>query len=62
MKVRELIDQLISFNMDADVNVIVHCMPEEFSLSYGGGDGVEKHNCETVNFYVDRLCTNEKSK
>ncbi len=30
-------------------------------MTFGGGDGVEKHNAKSVHFYVDALCNNERS-
>ena len=61
MKVKDLITELEQYNLEADVNVIAHCKEFNFSMACGG-DGVEKHNCDTVSFYVDRLCTNEKTQ
>ena len=62
MTVKELIVKLSQCNLEADVNVIAHCKKYDFSMTYGGGDGCEKHNCDTVSFYVDKLCTNEKAQ
>lgn len=61
MKVKDLIKKLLDYNMDADVSVIAHCKPYDFSVSFGGDEGVEKHNTKDVSFYVDELCTNEQS-
>jgi len=61
MKVKELINNLLDYNMDAEISVIVHCRQEEFTLSYGGAEGETKQNCKSVSLYVDRLCTNEKA-
>jgi hypothetical protein len=60
MKVKELIKKLLDYNLDADVSVIVHHTKEEFSIVWGGDDeGETKEECESVSFYVDRLCGNE---
>lgn len=59
MKVKELISQLLDYNMEADVNVIAHCKAFDFSIVFGGSEGVEKHNTDMVSFYVDELCTKE---
>lgn len=61
MKVKELIVKLLKYNSEAEVNVIAHCMPYKFSLSCGDSDGCNEDNCKTVDFYVDELCTNEKT-
>lgn len=60
MKVKELIKKLKSYNKEAETNVIVHNYEEVYSLTYEGGDGGTKKNCDKVNFYVDRLCQNER--
>ena len=61
MKVKDLIKKLLDYNLDAEISVVAHCREEEFSIAYGGAEGVTKENCDTVSLYVDRLCTNEKS-
>ena len=55
----ELIDKLMDFNMDAEVEVIAHCKAYEFSISHDGGEGCTKTDATCVSFYVDELCTNE---
>ena len=59
MKLKELIKDLQEYNLEADINVIVHCKTYLFSLSFGDGEGCTKENCDNVSFYVDELCTNE---
>ena len=61
MKVKDLITKLLDYNMDADVKVVAHCKEEDFSLTFGGDEGVEKHNTDRVVIYVDRLCSNEQA-
>jgi len=58
-KVRELINQLGDYNQDAEVDIIVHNRKENFSLSFGSGEGCTKKNCSSVSFYIDRLCTKD---
>lgn len=60
MKVRDLIKELLDYNMDAEVSVIAHCKKEKFSMSYGGGEGMSKEHCNDVGIYVDRLCSDEQ--
>jgi hypothetical protein len=59
MKVKQLIQKLLDYNLDAEVSVVVHHTKEEFTISYGGDEGSTQNNCESVSFYVDRLCNNE---
>lgn len=63
MKVKDLIEELKKFNPEAETSVIVHCRVEKFSMAWGGGgEGGTKAECERVDFYVDRLCQNEKER
>ena len=61
MKVKELIEKLKKYNPEAETDVVAHCRSYKYSLSCGRGDGCDETNCEEVSFYVDELCTNEKS-
>ncbi len=54
-KLKDLIAELQQYNQEADVSVIAHNQREDFSLVFGGSDGVSKETCEKVSFYVDRL-------
>lgn len=62
MKVKDLIRELLTFNLEAETNVVAHCKSYNYSLSCGGGDGCTKENCKDVSFYVDELCTNENQE
>ncbi len=55
MKVKDLIKQLEQYNKEADVFVNFNYEHIGFTLAYGGGEGVEKENCETVSIYPDNL-------
>ena len=59
MKVKDLIIELLNYNMEAEVSVIAKNQKFPFSMTFGGPEGVEKHNTEEVSFYVDELCKNE---
>ncbi|KKK76924.1 hypothetical protein LCGC14_2858750 [marine sediment metagenome] len=59
MTVGELIARLMRFNQSAKVDVVVHCMPEQFTITWGGREGDTKKTCSEVSFYVDRLCQDE---
>lgn len=60
MTVQELVDKLYEYNPDAEVFVCVHNKHIPFTLTYGGGEGVEKENCETVSIDVDGLNSSDK--
>lgn len=62
MKVKELIKELNKFNGEADIDIIVHCKKEDFSIVWdNGGDSItqDKENVISVGLYVDRLCGND---
>ena len=59
MTVKNLIKELLDYNMDAEVKVIAHCQKYDYSITIGGSEGVEKNNTKEVSFYVDELCNNE---
>lgn len=61
MKNIELIRKLLEYNMDAEVDVVVHCKKYDFSISYGGPEGETKEETKKISFYVDELCTEELS-
>lgn len=62
MKVKHLIKELLEYNLDAEISVVAHCKKEEFTITYGNSEGCTKQNCDSVSFYLDRLCTNEQTK
>ena len=47
--------KLEQYNQEADVFVNSNYKHIGFTLAYGGGEGVEKENCETVSIYPDNL-------
>ena len=55
MKVKDLIEKLEQYNQEADVFVNSNYKHIGFTLAYGGGEGVEKENCEFVSIYSDNL-------
>jgi len=59
MKVKDLIQELNEYNLDAEILVTAHCKEYPFTLSYGGAEGVTKNTTNSVHLYVDELCTNE---
>ena len=63
MRVKELIEKLQGFNLDAETNVIVHNHSEKYTITWGGsGEGETRSNCLEVSFYVDNLCQGEQEK
>jgi len=62
MQVKELINKLLDYNMEAEVKVVANHKKYDYSITFGGKEGVEKYNTKEVSFYVDELCTNETFK
>ncbi len=61
LKVSQLIEKLGEYNPDADVDVIAMNRSQDFSMSWGGGDGCPKETCDSVSFYVDELNQSESA-
>ena len=61
MTVRDIIKELLEYNLDANISAIAHCKEYKFSLSCGGSEGVTKKNTNDVHVYIDELCTNERN-
>ena len=62
MKVKDLISELKECNQEAEVNVIAHCKVYQFSICCGNAEGCTYKNADTISFYVDELCTNERTE
>lgn len=56
MKVRELIEKLNEYNQNADVEICVKGMPQEFEICYGGSEGCTKSSCNEVVFMIGTDC------
>ena len=59
MKVSQLIKKLEEYNPDAEVDVIAMNRRQEFTITYGDGEGCTKEICSHVSFYVDKLNQSE---
>jgi hypothetical protein len=62
MKVKELLEILMFVNPEAVVDVIVQNYPRKFSLAQGGAEGCTNETCDSFAFYVDDMCTSEKTQ
>ena len=52
MTVKEIIDKLSKYNLDAEINVVVDGYTRPFTICFGSSEGVTKTNCETVDLMV----------
>ena len=52
MTVKEIIDKLSEYNLEAEINVFVDGFDRPFTICFGGLEGVTKANCETVDLMV----------
>ena len=56
MTVKEIIDKLSEYNLEAEINVVVDGFDRSFTIYFGYSEGVTKTNCETVDLMVDDIC------
>ena len=52
MTVKEIIDKLSEYNLDAKFNIVVDGFDRPFTICFGISEGVTKANCETVDLTV----------
>ena len=55
LTVKELIKILLDYNMDAPITAIVNNRHYNFTMTFGGSEGVSKETAEEVAFYIDEL-------
>ena len=55
MTVKEIIDRLSEYNLDAKFNIVVDGFDRPFEICFGGAEGVTKANCEAVDLMVDDI-------
>lgn len=55
MTVKELINKLSEYNLEAEINVVVDGFNRPFEICFGGAEGVTKANCEVVDLMVDDI-------
>lgn len=55
MTVKEIIDKLSEYNLDAKFNIVVDGFDRPFTICFGISEGVTKANCETVDLTVDDI-------
>ena len=52
MTVKEIIDKLSEYNLDAKFNIVVDGYVKPYTICFGGAEGVTKANCEAVDLMV----------
>ena len=55
MTVKEMIDKLNEYNLEAKFNIVVDGFDRPFTVCFGCSEGVVKTNCETVDLTVDNI-------
>jgi len=53
MKLKNLIELLQRYNLDANVQIVVDSHPCDFEILYGSSEGCTKENCEDVYLSID---------
>ena len=46
MTVKEIIDKLSEYNLEAEINVVVDGFDRPFTICFGSSEGVTKANCD----------------
>ncbi len=63
MTVKEIIDKLSGYNLEAKFNIVVDGFDRPFEICFGISEGVTRTNCETVDLMVadigDEVSRNE---
>lgn len=52
MTVKEMVDKLNEYNLEAKFNIVVNGFGRPFTICFGCSEGVVKTNCETVDLMV----------
>ena len=52
MTVKEIINKLSEYDLEAEINVVVDGFDRPFTICFGSSEGVTKANCETVDLMV----------
>ena len=60
MKVKELLEKLSEYNLEADISIVLNNSARDFEICYGTSEGCTKENCDEVNLYVKGLNNDEK--
>ena len=62
MTVKEIIDKLSEYNLEAEINVFVDGFDRPFTICFGGSEGVTKAHCETVDLMVGDIGEEEEQE
>lgn len=58
MKIKDLLNELATYNLEAEFEIYVNDKPSEFEICCGGAEGVTPANCDHVTIFAD--CTTDK--
>ena len=56
MKLKDFLDRLSRYNLEADVKVVVGSESKEFEICYGSSEGCTPENCDSIDLFVDPIC------
>ena len=62
MTVKEIINKLSEYNLEAEINVFVDGFDRPFTICFGGSEGVTKANCETVDLMIGDIGEEEEQE
>lgn len=53
MKIKDLLDELATYNPEAEFEIYVNDKPVEFEICYGSAEGVKRYNCDHVTIFAN---------
>jgi len=60
MKVKDLLNELATYNSEAEFGIYVNDKPAEFEICFGYAEGVTPDRCQNVTIFVN--CTEERGE
>ena len=55
MKLKDFLDRLSRYNLEADVKVVVGSDSKDFEVCFGGGDGCTPENCDSIDWLAEEV-------
>ena len=59
MKVKDLLNKLATYNLEAEFEIFVNDKPAEFEICYGSAEGVTPATCDCVTVFVNSTTDKE---
>ena len=59
MKIKDLLNELATYNLEAEFKIYVNDKPAEFEICCGGDEGVTPANCDHVTVFANSTADKE---